>query len=1228
MREGPAAAAIEARTQALGRALLEATARYRPGPAERIQDWLLTHAVADHRFRGRLLRYMDVLAALDHDAGGHEAKRLAREYFGDEFPGLPLPLRWLMRIARDERLPAVVVGEAARRSAELFARRFITPPGAETVRATIEYLAALGRLPSFDLLGEAVLSDAEARSYLDRYLALIAQLGRDPAAGLRTPSGVAALQVSIKLSSLTARFTPIDPAGTLARVRPALEAVAEAAGRAGIGLTIDMEQHAYRDLTWAIFSATFARGERLGAWPDAGIVLQAYLRETTTHAEAMAAFARARGTPFQVRLVKGAYWDYETIVADANRWPPPVWTEKAATDASYERAFGILARAHPHLRIAVASHNARAHAVAEAHAEALGLPPGTIEHQTLFRTAEGTSRALTALGWQARDYVPVGELLPGMAYLVRRVLENSSQAGFLLQSRSGVAPETLLRPPPERPPAPPVPAPHADDFGRMPEARWQDPAFHAAFEAALASTRAQWPVHLHLRIAGEALPAAETVEVHSPSHPVSPGGVGTPVAIVAHASAEQATHAAEVVRAGAVRWAATPVATRAAVLRDAASLLEGRAHEFAAWVVHEGGRDRDGAYAEVVEAVDYLRYYAAQAERLFADFAGRIAPRGVVAVIPPWNFSLAIPCGMTAAALAAGNGVVLKPAGQTPLVASRLVALLHAAGVPAEALACVPGRGAVAGQALVDSPAVAMVAFTGSREVGTRMHADVARVRPHDGELKALVAEMGGKNPILVFPDADLDEAVDAIIHSAFGHANQKCSAASRVLVAAPIYDRLRDRLIEAARSLHLGAAEHPATQLNPVIDRAAWDRLQRAAAVARQECEVLLDRFAGTPGTLEAGPLIVALPAARALTARTATEELFGPILVLIAFDDEAEAYRIANGTAYGLTAGVFSRSPQTIARAARAIEAGTVYVNRGTTGARVGVEPFGGMRMSGTGPKAGGPDYLWAFVRRTDAPDDSATGSATDSAATASAEPADAAAPLPFPAALSALPALSGRWDAPLERRIEAVERAAVLLGSRGHPDAEALLDAAQAARRELAAPLPTPQAAGQQTELRYDVPRGPGLVRATGPQAAWWLAAPLLAGNAVALFDAGSAAAVIEALYEGGVPPSALARVDGGVAAMLAAAGPQAAGSMAVAFAASDGGPALARAIYERLGPTDGGQRALKTLIGTLDGPQPGEPGFVRRFALPRVVAIRTLRHGADLAIETGAATEAGG
>ena len=1188
---------VEERTQQLGRELLDEAGRYRPGPAERVQDWLLGLTAANERFRGRLLRYLDVLASVDHDSSGAEAKRLAAEYFGDEFPELPRGLRWLLRLARDERVPARVMGESSRRAAELFARRFITPPGTDAVRETTRQLRDHGRFPSFDLLGEAVLSDREAEAYLARYLALIGQLGDDPAAGEVTPGGVFALQVSLKLSSLTSHFSPVDPEGTIARARPPLEAIVEAADRAGVGVTVDMEQFEYRDLTWELFTRTFARGERFGGWPGAGIVLQAYLREAPAHAEALAAFARERGVPYQVRLVKGAYWDYETIVADAARWTPPVFTRKTATDAAFEKVLASLVGAHPALRVAVGSHNARAHALAEALAEAEGLPGEAVEHQTLFRTAEGTSRALAQLGWAARDYVPSGELLPGMAYLVRRVLENSSQAGVLLAGRTGASPEDLLRPPRVLDPAPQEPPERARGFERAPEARWFDPDFRDAFDAALASTRTRWGERFPLRAGGTELPSDETVAVHSPSHPD-----GEPVGFAEFADAEGARRAIALAAGGAPAWAATPVEERASVLLRAADLLEERGHEFAAWIVHEGGRDRAGAWSEVEEAVDFLRYYASQAEALFTDFGDRIAPRGVVGVIPPWNFPLAIPCGMTAAALACGNAAILKPAEQTPLLGHRLAALLHEAGVPRDAVTALPGRGETAGAALAESPEVAMLAFTGSRAVGTLLHEAVSRVEP-SGKVatKTLVAEMGGKNAIVVFADADPDEVVDGVMRSAYGHANQKCSAASRVLVAEPVYATIRDRLVEAARSLRTGPADDPETQINPVIDAAARERLMRDAELARRECEVLLDRFeeSSGDGDLALGPLVVELPASRAHEARTTTEELFGPILALIPFATEEEAYAVVNGTDYGLTAGIFSRSPATIERASRAIEAGNVYANRAITAARVGVEPFGGMKMSGTGPKAGGRDYLWAFVRRTDAPED------------APAVPAPMSSNRTAPAPV--LP--SGGWDAPLERRLEVVDMAAVLLGDDGRYDAAgALLGAAQAARRELGRPQPTIPVAGQRTELRYDTPRGVGLLHAAGREAAWWLAAALLAGNSLALFDSRALYPVTAALLRAGLPTDVVRPDPGGLGAMLAAARrPE------VAFAATDAGAELAQALHRELGPTDEGQRSLKALLSRLDGPQAGEPGFVQRFAWPRVVAVRTLRHGADLGLD---------
>ena len=573
------------------------------------------------------------------------------------------------------------------------------------------------------------------------------------------------------------------------------------------------------------------------------------------------------------------------------------------------------------------------------------------------------SRALAAQGWPTRDYVPVGELLPGIAYLVRRILENSSQAGFLMPNRQDASEEVLLARPDATPDVPVV-APDGAAFERAPAARWFDREFRRAFDAALTAAQSTPTVELPFP---EGVSAAATLEVRRPSDPD-----GAPLAVVEIAGADGAATAVGRAERAQPAWGAVDVARRAGVLRRAADLLLARGHECSATVVREGGRERAGAWAEVEEAVDFLRFYAAAAERLEDAYRGRIRPRVVVAVIPPWNFSLAIPCGMVSAALVAGNAVVLKPASQTPIIATRLVALLHEAGVPREVVQCIPGEGRPAGPALVEDRRVALVAFTGSRAVGTAMYETVLRTATPAGRPRGVISEMGGKNPALVFDDADLDEAVTGVLLSAFGHANQKCSAISRVLVERTVMDRFRSRLLAAAASLVCGPAEDPATQVNPVIDRRASERLGADAVVARTEGRVLLDRFGPEPGTLIHGPLIVEIESSAALTARTATEEIFGPILALIAFDYEDQAYRIANGTGYGLTSAVFSCSPGRIARATAAIEAGHVYVNRTSTGARPGVEPFGGHRFSGTGPKAGGDDYLWAFLDRTDAPVD----------------------------------------------------------------------------------------------------------------------------------------------------------------------------------------------------------------------------------------------------------------
>jgi RHH-type proline utilization regulon transcriptional repressor/proline dehydrogenase/delta 1-pyrroline-5-carboxylate dehydrogenase len=417
-------------------------------------------------------------------------------------------------------------------------------------------------------------------------------------------------------------------------------------------------------------------------------------------------------------------------------------------------------------------------------------------------------------------------------------------------------------------------------------------------------------------------------------------------------------------------WSARSADHRAVVLRAAARALRERRFELAAIQVRECAKPWAEADADVCEAIDFLEYYARGAAELEAgrellQVPGerntmRYAPRGVAAVIAPWNFPLAIPAGMTAAALAAGNSVVLKPAEQSPASAGALVAALHGAGVPADALALLPGYGE-AGAALVRDPGVHVVAFTGSAAVGLEIVRSAAAVAEGQHHVKRVVAEMGGKNALIVDADADLDQAVPIVVWSAFGYAGQKCSACARLVVVDAVHDQLVERLVGAAGELRIGHPQEVGTEVGPLIDADAYKRVRSYVELAPSEGEVALAREDVPDDGYFVGPTVV-LDVPRG--SRLATEEIFGPILTVMRAESFDEAIALANDTDYALTAGVVSRSPSHIRLATDELRAGNVYVNRSITGAVVGRQPFGGFGLSGVGSKAGGPDYLHQFV------------------------------------------------------------------------------------------------------------------------------------------------------------------------------------------------------------------------------------------------------------------------
>jgi RHH-type proline utilization regulon transcriptional repressor/proline dehydrogenase/delta 1-pyrroline-5-carboxylate dehydrogenase len=489
------------------------------------------------------------------------------------------------------------------------------------------------------------------------------------------------------------------------------------------------------------------------------------------------------------------------------------------------------------------------------------------------------------------------------------------------------------------------------------------------FAEALAGVRRQFGRFHPLVIGGRSV---ETPDRLASLNPSRPGEVVGWAASATTADVDEAVAAAE---RAFPEWRDRGVRDRAQLLHRAAVILRERRTDLAAWIVHEAGKPWREADGDVIEAIDFLEYYGReamdlQAPRRLGEFPGEInlylrEPRGVVGVIAPWNFPLAILTGMTGAALATGNTVVMKPAGPTPVIAAQLVAILEEAGLPPGVVNYLPGPGEVVGDRLVRHPAVRMIVFTGSREVGTRLYGLAAQPAAGARHLKRVVAEMGGKNAIVVDDDADLDEAVQGIVASAFGYSGQKCSACSRVIGVGRVYDRLLVRLVEAVRTLPMGAADQPATVVGPLIDQAAQRKVQHYIEVGRSGARPALIR--DVPADLESlggyfvPPAIFAdVPPASPL----AQEEIFGPVLSVMPAKGFEAALALAMDSDYALTGGVFSRSPTNLRRAEESFRVGDLYINRGITGAIVGRQPFGGRQMSGVGYQAGGPDYLIQFV------------------------------------------------------------------------------------------------------------------------------------------------------------------------------------------------------------------------------------------------------------------------
>jgi RHH-type proline utilization regulon transcriptional repressor/proline dehydrogenase/delta 1-pyrroline-5-carboxylate dehydrogenase len=833
-----------------------------------------------------------------------------------------------------KRLGAPAVRAATRQAMRLMGSHFVL---GETIEAALERAKPKSGHPprySFDMLGEGARTAEDAARYFDAYARAIDAIGRAAnAKPLPDRPGI-----SVKLSALHPRFEAVSRARVMSELVPQLVALARQAKAFNLNFTVDAEEADRLELSLDVIAAAFA-DPSLAGWDGFGLAIQAYQKRASDVIDYVDGLARNLDRRMMLRLVKGAYWDTEVKRAQERGLDGyPVFTRKAMTDLNYVACAKKLLALRPRIFPQFATHNALTVAtILELASDTRGF-----EFQRLHGMGEALYAQLSEdhpeLAY--RTYAPVGSHRDLLAYLVRRLLENGANSSFVaLAADERVPIATLLRRP-------------ADIVGAANNASHPDIASpqHLYQPERRNSRGIEFGDRASLDrlvadIAAEKVPAKDQV------------------AFATDALANAAMAAA---RAGFVAWNLTPADQRAKILENAADRLEQRAPRFIALLQREGGKTLDDSISEVREAVDFCRYYAARGRKLFGageEMPGptgesnvlRLRGRGAFVAISPWNFPLAIFLGQVTAALMAGNAVVAKPAEQTPLVAAEAVKLLHEAGVPASALHLVQGDGKI-GAALVAHPDVAGVVFTGSTEVARAINRALAA---KDGPIVPLIAETGGINAMIADATALPEQVADDVVTSAFRSAGQRCSALRLLFVQDDVADRMIEMIAGAARELKIGDPSEPSTHVGPVIDAEAKQKLD--AHIDKMKQQAKLHFAGGAPSGNFVAPHIFELTDASQLT-----EEVFGPVLHVVRYRAEAldGVLRAIEASGYGLTLGIHSRIDDTVDDLIDRLQVGNIYVNRNMIGAVVGVQPFGGFGLSGTGPKAGGPHYLARFA------------------------------------------------------------------------------------------------------------------------------------------------------------------------------------------------------------------------------------------------------------------------
>jgi len=824
-------------------------------------------------------------------------------------------------------------------------------------------------LYSFDMLGEAAFTQADADRYFAAYRDAIGAIG----SGGPYSDVLNAPSISVKLSALHPRYELAKRARVHAELIPRVLELAKLAKAQGIGFTIDAEESERLELSLDVIAGVF-KDPALDGWEGYGLAVQAYQKRAPYVIDYLADLARKTGRRMPMRLVKGAYWDSEVKKAQAEGYAGyPVFTRKANTDVSYLACARRMLEASDAIYPMFATHNAQT--IAVIHAYAAGQ---RYEYQKLHGMGDDLyAEVIPAdkLNVACRVYAPVGSHEDLLPYLVRRLLENGANSSFVNRiADESLPPADLVADPVamvdgyDSKPHPRIPQP-LDLFRSYGEERNNSMGANLANDDTLAALAGSINAAVKDWQATPLVPGAKASAaaqaVTNPADRRERIGQWVPAD---GAAVDKALANAVAAQDG---WDRMPAASRAKILEHAADLMEARAPEFLALCIKEAGKSLSASVAEVREAVDFLRYYALQARKLFGAPEKLPGPtgesnelwlhgRGVFVCISPWNFPLAIYVGQVAAALAAGNSVIAKPAEQTTLTAFVATQLMHEAGVPRDVLQFLPGDGATVGAALTKDPRVAGVCFTGSTDTAWAINRSLAA---RNASIAALIAETGGQNALIADSSALPEQLVKDAMASAFDSAGQRCSAARVLFVQADIADKVIHMLSGAMDELVVGDPALLSTDVGPVIDEDA--RTILVAHAERMDKEAKLIKAVALPADTAHGSFFA--PRAYELSSLSQlTREVFGPVLHVIRFDADklGDVLAAINATGYGLTLGIHSRIDSTIEQISKTVKVGNCYVNRNQIGAVVGVQPFGGEGLSGTGPKAGGPHYLLRFA------------------------------------------------------------------------------------------------------------------------------------------------------------------------------------------------------------------------------------------------------------------------